>query len=85
MTYLNPVETALDWEMPSGLYRYGSYLYLNGAQRRNTYANTSTSQTPAPTVPESTEGDEGGTEEEATEEVEEPTTAENSPASPSND
>ena len=56
MTYLNPVETALDWEMPSGLYRYGSYLYLNGAQRRNTYANTSTSQTPAPTVPESTEG-----------------------------
>lgn len=85
MTYLNPVETALDWEMPSGLYRYGSYLYLNGAQRRNTYANTTTSQTPAPTVPESTEGDEGVTEEEATEEVEEPTTAENSPASPSND
>ena len=85
MTYLNPVETALDWEMPSGLYRYGSYLYLNGAQRRNTYANTSTSQTPAPTVPESTEGDEGVTEEETTEEVEEPTTAENSPASPSND
>lgn len=31
MTYLNPVETALNWEMPSGLYRYGSYLYLNGA------------------------------------------------------
>ena len=85
MTYLNPVETALDWEMPSGLYRYGSYLYLNGAQHRNTYANTTTSQTPAPTVPESTEGDEGVTEEEATEEVEEPTTAENSPASPSND
>jgi penicillin-binding protein 1A len=85
MTYLNPVETALDWEMPSGLYRYGSYLYLNGAQRRNTYANTTTSQTPAPTVPESTEGDEGVTEEETTEEVEEPTTAENSPASPSND
>jgi len=85
MTYLNPVETALDWEMPSGLYRYGSYLYLNGAQRRNTYANTTTSQTPAPTVPESTEGDEGVTEEEATEEIEEPTTAENSPASPSND
>lgn len=85
MTYLNPVETALDWEMPSGLYRYGSYLYLNGAQRRNTYANTTTSQTPAPTVPESTEGDEGVTEEEATEEVEEPTTAENTPASPSND
>ena len=85
MTYLNPVETALDWEMPSGLYRYGSYLYLNGAQRRNTYANTTTSQTPAPTVPESTEGDEGVTEEEATEEVEKPTTAENSPASPSND
>ena len=85
MTYLNPVETALDWEMPSGLYRYGSYLYLNGAQRRNTYANTTTRQTPAPTVPESTEGDEGVTEEEATEEVEEPTTAENSPASPSND
>ena len=83
MTYLNPVETALDWEMPSGLYRYGSYLYLNGAQRRNTYANTTTSQTPAPTVPESTE--EEATEEEATEEVEEPTTAENSPARPSND
>ena len=85
MTYLNPVETALDWEMPSGLYRYGSYLYLNGAQSRNTYANTTTSQTPTPTVPESTEGDEGVTEEETTEEVEEPTTAENSPASPSND
>lgn len=85
MTYLNPVETALDWEMPSGLYRYGSYLYLNGAQRRNTYASTTTSHTPAPTVPESTEGDEGVTEEETTEEVEEPTTAENSPASPSND
>ena len=83
MTYLNPVETALDWEMPSGLYRYGSYLYLNGAQRRNTYANTTTSHTPTPTVPESTE--EEATEEEATEEVDEPTTAENSPASPSND
>ena len=83
MTYLNPVETALDWEMPSGLYRYGSYLYLNGAQRRNTYANTTTSQTPTPTVPESTE--EEATEEEATEEVDETTTLETPPATPSND
>ena len=83
MTYLNPVETALDWEMPSGLYRYGSYLYLNGAQRRNTYASTTTSQTPAPTVPESTE--EEATEEEATEEVDETTTLETPPATPSND
>ena len=83
MTYLNPVETALDWEMPSGLYRYSSYLYLNGAQRRNTYASTTTSQTPAPTVPESTE--EEATEEEATEEVDETTTLETPPATPSND
>ena len=83
MTYLNPVETALDWEMPSGLYRYGSYLYLNGAQRRNTYASTTTSHTPAPTVPESTE--EEATEEEATEEVDETTTLETPPATPSND
>ena len=47
MAYLNPVETATDWEMPSGLYRYGSYLYLSNAQRRNTTAssNSTTSQT----------------------------------------
>ena len=47
MAYLNPVETATDWQMPSGLYRYGSYLYLSNAQRRNTTAssNSTTSQT----------------------------------------
>ena len=40
---------------------------------------------PTTEIIEPTEGDEGVTEEETTEEVEEPTTAENSPASPSND
>ena len=51
MTYLNPVETATDWEMPDGLYRSGSYLYLAGAQPRyNTYVSdtnyTTTSAAP---------------------------------------
>ena len=40
MAYLNPVETATDWQMPSGLYRYGSYLYLANAQRRYNAGNT---------------------------------------------
>lgn len=47
MTYLNPIETAVDWEMPDGLYRYGYYLYLAGEQPRysnyNNYNNTSAS------------------------------------------
>lgn len=47
MTYLNPVETAKDWDMPNGLYRYGSYLYLSGSQRRsyNSYSSSSSQTT----------------------------------------
>ncbi len=37
MTYLNPVETATDWEMPDGLYYYGNYIYLEGAAPRYSY------------------------------------------------
>ncbi|RRD31271.1 PBP1A family penicillin-binding protein [Streptococcus minor] len=49
MTYLNPVETAKDWDMPNGLYRYGSYLYLSGSQRRsyNSYSSSSSQTTEA--------------------------------------
>lgn len=54
MTYLNPVETAKDWDMPNGLYRYGSYLYLSGSQRRsyNSYSSSSiqTTETSETTV-----------------------------------
>ncbi|HFU4011667.1 TPA: penicillin-binding protein PBP1A [Streptococcus suis] len=35
MAYLNPVETAVDWEMPEGLYQYGSNLYLKGSDSYN--------------------------------------------------
>lgn len=46
MTYLNPVETAVDWEIPNGLYVYGNYLYLEGATPRYTYTY-STSELPS--------------------------------------
>lgn len=49
MSQLNPPETASDWEMPSGLYRYGSYLYLNGAQRRSN-SNSSNASIPETTT-----------------------------------
>lgn len=57
MAYLNPVETAIDWEMPSGLYRYGSYLYLSNTQRRNnaSYSSSSYNQVSTTALPESTE------------------------------
>lgn len=52
MTYLNPAETAVDWEMPEGLYQYGYYLYLAGEQPHyNNYSSSSdtseSSSTPA--------------------------------------
>lgn len=46
MAYLNPVETAVDWEIPNGLYVYGNYLYLEGATPRYTYTY-STSELPS--------------------------------------
>lgn len=50
MTYLNPVETATDWEMPDGLYQYGNYYYLASATQNYTYSysysdSSSTSET----------------------------------------
>lgn len=48
MAYLNPLETASDWEMPDGLYLYGNNLYLEGASPRYTY-------TPSPAPSPSTE------------------------------
>lgn len=41
MAYLNPVETAVDWERPSGLYTYGNYLYLEGATPKYSYSSSS--------------------------------------------
>ncbi len=54
MTYLNPTDTASDWEMPSGLYRYGSYVYLEGAQSQNRSNNNYNNRNNStPTVTES--------------------------------
>lgn len=47
MAYLNPVETATDWELPDGLTRYGNYLYLEGAEPSYTYNNYNSSSTSA--------------------------------------
>ena len=74
MAYLNPVETATDWQMPSGLYRYGSYLYLANAQRRNNAGNTSVTTSQTTTIVE-----EESTEEEAIEPLEETTEEEELP------
>ena len=74
MAYLNPVETATDWQMPSGLYRYGSYLYLANAQRRYNAGNTSVATSQTTTIVE-----EESTEEEATEPLEETTEEEELP------
>lgn len=74
MAYLNPVETATDWQMPSGLYRYGSYLYLANAQRRYNAGNTSVTTSQTTTIVE-----EESTEEEATEPLEETTEEEELP------
>lgn len=41
MSYLNPVETATDWEMPDGLYQSGIYLYMRGKTGSyNSYKNS---------------------------------------------
>lgn len=45
MTYLNPVETASDWEMPASLTRYGYYLYKEGALSYSYYEETPASTT----------------------------------------
>ena len=74
MAFLNPVETAADWQMPSGLYRYGSHLYLANAQRRYNAGNTSVTTSQTTTIVE-----EESTEEEATEPLEETTEEEELP------
>ncbi len=48
MAYLNPIDTASDWEAPDGIYRYGGYWYLEGSVPQYTYTpntNTTTSST----------------------------------------
>lgn len=56
MTYLNPPESASDWEMPDGLNRYGSGLYLVGAERRSSsYSEPETTVSPQTTFAETTE------------------------------
>ena len=63
MSYLNPVESATDWEMPSGLYQYGSYLYLAGAEPRYSYSSTySSTTTPSSTSPAETPSSSSATE-----------------------
>lgn len=66
MTFLNPAETATDWEMPDGLYQYGGYLYKRGTQPYYSYSSSSSSSTSESTSESSTEEDED-TEETATE------------------
>ncbi|TCD45632.1 PBP1A family penicillin-binding protein [Streptococcus sp. X16XC17] len=50
MAYLNPIETATDWEIPDGLVQSGNYLYLKGfapqySYNYNTPASSSQSTT----------------------------------------
>ncbi len=40
MSYLNPVETATDWEIPDGLYQSGIYLYMRGKTGSYTARNS---------------------------------------------
>ncbi|WP_160463300.1 MULTISPECIES: penicillin-binding protein PBP1A [Streptococcus] len=60
MAYLNPLDTAEDWEMPNGLYQYGAYLYLEGNYPQYTYTpasstSSSTTETTSTTTSSSTE------------------------------
>ncbi|MGT2912071.1 penicillin-binding protein PBP1A [Streptococcus cameli] len=82
MAYLNPVETATDWDMPAGLTRYGAYLYLKGAQPSYNYnynynynpsssSTTSSSTTSSEPEPSTTEPS-SSTEPSSTSTVEEP-------------
>ncbi|HFH9837539.1 TPA: penicillin-binding protein PBP1A [Streptococcus suis] len=57
MAYLNPVETAVDWEMPDGLYTYGNYLYLEGASPRYNYSYSYSYSYSSSELPSSSDSD----------------------------
>ncbi|MBF0778435.1 penicillin-binding protein PBP1A [Streptococcus cuniculi] len=60
MAYLNPIDTASDWEAPDGIYRYGGYWYLEGSAPQYTYTpNTNT--TPSSTTSTSSSSDANST------------------------
>lgn len=61
MSFLNPVETASDWEIPTGLIQYGSYFYLEGA--RPTYTNYQYSYSQSSTSSSSTASSTSSTQE----------------------
>ncbi|MER0124068.1 penicillin-binding protein PBP1A [Streptococcus sp. ZJ93] len=71
MTYLNPVESAEDWEIPSGLYQYGSNLYLESATPKYTpstyYVPESSSTTSSSTTSETSTSDSTTSSSETTE------------------
>lgn len=77
MTYMNPTESATDWELPDGLSRYGSYLYIDGARPRYTEYYQTTQEATVATAAVSTT--EATTAEPTTVEV---TTAEPTTATP---
>ncbi len=52
MTYLNPIDSASDWEIPSGVNQYGAYLYLDGSYPQYTYI-PSTNTAPSSSTPSS--------------------------------
>ncbi|HFI0145674.1 TPA: penicillin-binding protein PBP1A [Streptococcus suis] len=59
MAYMHSDYTATDWEMPSGLVRYGSNYYLRGSRSLsnayNTYTSSSTSSSSSTETSETTE------------------------------
>lgn len=50
MAYLNPIESATDWDVPDGLTRIGNHYYLEGAEPRYTYYSTTPSSSSATTA-----------------------------------
>lgn len=66
MAYLNPVDTASDWEIPSGLNQYGYYLYLDGTYPQYTYT-PSTNTIPSTTPPTASSSDPSSTQASTTE------------------
>lgn len=81
MTYLNPVATAEDWEIPSGLYQYGSYFYLEGAAPRYSSSSYYVPETSTTTSSSSTsETEESESQESSTEETTETSNTETQPS-----
>lgn len=57
MLFLNPLDTATDWTMPSGLVKYGSNYFIKGSSSIYEYYNNTPSSTSSTTSEESTESE----------------------------